>query len=270
MKSMIVVILAVLASLAARPTEKAAEHPVPLTRAHAHNDYEHPRPLLDALDRGFCSVEADIFLVDGKLLVAHDLDKVSSDRTLQGLYLDPLRAFVARENHWLHPRGPSLVLLIDIKSEANSTYAALRPVLEKYADMLTRFHGDRTETNSITIILSGNRPREMLRAESVRYAAYDGRLPDLESNASPHFIPLISENWRTQFSWRGQGSFPEDEKTKLRRLIERTHAQGKKIRFWAAPDHRNGWAELHAAGVDFINTDNLDGLKDFLLSETSK
>lgn len=25
----------------------------PLERAHAHNDYEHPRPLADALDHGF-------------------------------------------------------------------------------------------------------------------------------------------------------------------------------------------------------------------------
>src|SRR5688500_5296112 len=56
---------------------------VPLTNAHAHNDYEHPRPLLDALDRGFCSVEADIHLVEGRLLVAHDRDKVRPERTLE-------------------------------------------------------------------------------------------------------------------------------------------------------------------------------------------
>ena len=33
-------------------------------------------PLFDALEQGFCSVEADIHLVDGKLLVAHDLKDV--------------------------------------------------------------------------------------------------------------------------------------------------------------------------------------------------
>ena len=40
----------------------------PLPPAHAHNDYEHRRPLQDALDRGFNSVEADVWLVDGELL----------------------------------------------------------------------------------------------------------------------------------------------------------------------------------------------------------
>ena len=32
----------------------------PLTQAHAHNDYEHDRLLLDALEHGFTSVEADV------------------------------------------------------------------------------------------------------------------------------------------------------------------------------------------------------------------
>jgi len=44
----------------------------PLLRAHSHNDYAHTRPLLDALDQGFCSVEADIYLENGQLLVGHD------------------------------------------------------------------------------------------------------------------------------------------------------------------------------------------------------
>jgi hypothetical protein len=59
-----------------------------LERAHAHNDYEHERPLFDALDRGFKSVEADVWLVDGELLVAHDREDVKPGRTLESLYLD--------------------------------------------------------------------------------------------------------------------------------------------------------------------------------------
>src|SRR6185295_12383494 len=73
-----------------------AAEPLPLTRAHAHNDYEHTRPLFDALEQGFCSVEADVWLVDGKLLVAHDLKNVKQERTLAALYLDPLRERVRK------------------------------------------------------------------------------------------------------------------------------------------------------------------------------
>ena len=65
--------------------------PAPLVRAHSHNDYEHARPLFEALDQGFCSVEADVWLVDGKLLVGHDRVDLKPERTLEALYLGPLR-----------------------------------------------------------------------------------------------------------------------------------------------------------------------------------
>src|SRR5437016_4155385 len=87
-------------------TLRETKSPTPLIRAHAHNDYEHARPLLDALEHGFCSVEADIWLVDGKLLVAHDLDKVKPERTLQALYLDPLRERVRRNGGRVYRGGP--------------------------------------------------------------------------------------------------------------------------------------------------------------------
>src|SRR5438270_1525514 len=70
---------------------ESTTQPVPLVHVHAHNDYVHARPLLDALDHGFCSVEADIHLIGQTLLVAHDVDSVRADRTLQSLYLEPLR-----------------------------------------------------------------------------------------------------------------------------------------------------------------------------------
>ena len=47
----------------ARGIDEKSESPrvVPLMRAHAHNDFQHTRPLLDALDCGFSSVEADVY-----------------------------------------------------------------------------------------------------------------------------------------------------------------------------------------------------------------
>ncbi len=73
--------------------------PKPLPRAHAHNDYEHDRPLLDALGHGFTSVEADIHLVNGDLFVAHGPDEIKPERTLRSLYLEPLSTRIARNGH---------------------------------------------------------------------------------------------------------------------------------------------------------------------------
>ncbi len=234
--------------------------PAPLPNAHSHNDYEHTRPLQDALDQGFCSVEADIYLVDGQLLVAHDLPKVRPERTLQALYLDPLMARVRTNGGRVYPGGPSVTLLIDFKGDADATYARLREVLTAYRPMLTVFGDDRTVTNAVTIVISGNRPWKTLAGEPERLAGLDGRLPDLDTGPSPHLVPLVSDNWRSHFQWNGEGPLPAPEKAKLHELVRRAHAQGRRIRFWAAADRPEVWRAHAEAGVDLINTDHLEAL----------
>jgi hypothetical protein len=43
------------------------------------------------------------------------------------------------------------------------------------------------------------------------------------------------------------------------------HRQGRKVRFWGAPDKPCLWRELLQDGVDLINTDDLDGAQKLLL-----
>jgi glycerophosphoryl diester phosphodiesterase len=236
----------------------------PLPQAHAHNDYLHARPLLDALDLGFCGVEADIYLVGGKLLVAHEANKVSPVRTLEGLYLEPLRERIKKNGGQVHPGGPGITLLIDIKSEAGPTYAALREVLKRYADILTVYKGGKATMNAVTVIISGNRTKAVMVAEPVRYAALDGRLEDLDGTDSAALIPWMSDNWTRAFKWRGTGPMPGEERARLKQIVERAHQQGRRVRFWATPDRPEFWRELAAAGVDVINTDDLAGLRKFL------
>jgi hypothetical protein len=238
----------------------AAEPPA---GAHAHNDYLHPRPLADAIEHGFRSVESDIWLVDGSLLVAHDRQDATAGKTLQRLYLDPLRAF-AKANPV--KGAPPFTLMIDVKSEAAATWAVLREVLGSFADVLTRFEAGRIHPNAVTVVISGNRAEAAIRAETVRFAALDGRLPDLETNPPASLVPLISDNWIRHFKWRGTGSLPDDERAKLRAIVARAHAQGRRVRFWAAPDNAAGWKELSDAGVDLLNTDKLVEMQRFLSS----
>ena len=57
--------------------------PLILPNAYAHNDYWHKRPLLDALDHGFTYVEADVYLRNDQLIVAHFLPCFKKKRTLK-------------------------------------------------------------------------------------------------------------------------------------------------------------------------------------------
>src|SRR5436190_15279872 len=137
---------------------------VPLRQAHAHNDYEHKRPLLDALARGFCSVEADIFLVDGELLVAHTRQEIKPGRTLEALYLGPLRKLAKANGGRVYPKGPTVFLLIDVKSGAGPTYAALEKVLARYDELLSITRDGKVEAEAVTVGVSGNCDRKSIAA----------------------------------------------------------------------------------------------------------
>ena len=215
--------------------------------AHSHNDYEQPRPLRDALALGFDSIEADIWLVDGRLLVAHEAEQVRPGRTLESLYLDPLR-------QWVKQPGRALILLIDVKTEAAATYAALDAVLAEYPELTAR----------VRCIVSGNRAREVMAAQPHRRAALDGRLDDLATDAPADLIPLVSDNWAKFFAWRGEGDFPAAARMQLEQFVAQAHAQHRLLRFWNTPNRPEVWRELRAAGVDVIGTDDLAALRRFL------
>ncbi|MFJ6072136.1 phosphatidylinositol-specific phospholipase C/glycerophosphodiester phosphodiesterase family protein [Streptomyces sp. NPDC093065] len=245
--------------------------PRPLWRAHAHNDYEHPRPLLDALDHRFGSVEADIYLAGGQLLVAHDPEDLDPSRTLESLYLDPLAARVRANHGRVHRRGRgSLQLLIDIKTEGEATYLELDRQLRRHRHLFTAYAHGRVHPGAVTAVVSGDRAaRAPMEAQRTRHAFYDGRLSDLGTAAPASFVPLISDNWTLNFTWQGVGAFPAAERRRLRETVAAAHARGQRVRFWATPDAAGPardavWAELLAAGVDHLNTDDLAGLEAFL------
>jgi len=257
-----------LASVSASAAEINEEQLPPLTHAHAHNDYEHSRPLFDALDHGFASVEADIHLVDGQLLVAHSRRAVKAGRTLQSLYLDPLRVRARKFGGRIYPNGdPTFYLLIDGKSDANSIWPVLRKILNDYSDIITSFEGTNVERKAVTVVLTGNRPRNLLPGEKIRPAGLDAQLPDL-NRPNPNGIFLwMSEDWKPLFTWRGQGEFPPLEKARLLDIVAKSHERNMKVRFWDAPESVAFWTELRQDRVDLLNADDLAGCEKFLRNE---
>jgi hypothetical protein len=241
----------------------------PQSRAHAHNDYYHDRPLLDALDQGFCSVEADIFLVDGKLLVGHSRSEVRPERSLEGLYLIPLKERVDRNGGRVYPgHDESVILLVDIKGDGEQVYSRLKSLLEPYRQMLTSYEGEKTHRRAVTLILSGDRPQRMVAADRSRLVAIDGRPSDLTGSVSAQNIPLISQSWGALFSWNGKGPIPEADAERIGAMVESCHGQGRMLRFWGTPDRVEVWRHLHTAGVDLINTDRLEELARFLQKQS--
>ena len=94
--------------------------------------------------------------------------------------------------------------------------------------MLTEFGPGKTQTKAVTIVISGSRPRASMEKQAKRLAGYDGRMSDLGKGASPHFMPWISDSWRSHFKWRGKGDLPAAEQAKLKRIVQQAHKDGQK------------------------------------------
>ncbi|MDB6130148.1 MAG: hypothetical protein JWM04_1255 [Verrucomicrobiales bacterium] len=240
----------------------------PLSGTHAHNDYEHVHPLMDALSYGFSSVEADIYLVDNALLVAHELKKVTPEKTLESLYLAPLEEQIRKNAGTVYGTNFDFVLMIDIKGNGNEVYPVLQKVLLKYQHILTHYSAASVKRGPVSVVLSGSRPSASLLAEAQdRLVALDGKVKELTAADSNLLYPWVSENWADFFTWKGIGDFQPDEKDRLYELVRRFHKEGRKVRFWNTPQTEQFWAAELACGVDYLNVDDLARAKQFLVKK---
>ncbi len=238
--------------------------------AHSHNDYEQSRPLFNALDCNFKSVEADVYSIGDSLFVAHDFDQIKPGQTLRSLYLEPLRKLIEQNKGSVYGNGEEEILFIDIKDDAMKTYQLLDQILKPYTDMLTSFENGEKKKGSIMVVVSGNRPFDFMKSQNVRYAGFDGRLENLDLGISPALMPVVSDNWTKYFSWNGIGEMPEKERLKLKDFAEKAKTNGYILRFWGTPNQTTEqrvavWTELKNAGVGLIGADNLKELKQFFL-----
>lgn len=230
------------------------------TRAHAHNDYQQPYPLLKALQHGFNRIEADLWLEEGRLFVSHDAPRGSAAmRRLETLYLEPLARRVQAYRGQVFPgHAEPFCLLLDLKSEGETLYRHLRAAMAPYRWMM---EGDDPP---LQVVLSGNIPVSTVFADPDRFMAIDGRPGHLDKGFSPDFMPMISQRYANVLQWRGEGDIPTEDLQRLGRLVSQVHAEGKQLRLWGSPENEAVWQILLDVGVDIINTDEPERLQRFL------
>ncbi len=242
---------------------------VPLPGAHAHNDYRHDSPLLDAVAHGFTSIEVDILLIDDEIYVGHDMPAgANSLPTLTDAYLQPLDSIIRKNGGNLYQDfKPPCYLMIDIKTEAEKTFALLKERLLPYESWIRKYENGKIGKGAIVIFLSGNRPFETVLSDPKGLVSLDGRPADLGKGYSLQQMPVISQAFYRYSKWNGEGQMPKADQQRISDLARKVHQEHKKLRLWATPDSEKAWATLQSLGVDLINTDDLGGLKAYLLQE---
>lgn len=225
--------------------------------AHSHNDYMQEIPFWQAYYANFGSIEADVYPVKGKLWVAHTEKELSSDRTLENLYLDNISKQIKLNKGNIYPdAGKKLQLLIDIKQDYKTALSILVNTLKKYPEI--------TGNSGVKIVITGGRPQPADFKNYPSYLYFDGDLDQNYSTDQLKRIGMFSADLPGLVKWNGKG-IPRDEETeKIKQALEKAHAQQKPMRFYGAPDFPNAWVNLMDLGVDYINTDHIPDLKKFM------
>ncbi|MEC7262884.1 MAG: alkaline phosphatase [Bacteroidota bacterium] len=234
MKKIIGVVALVLWLLSAHQNLLAQE----TYKVHSHNDYEQELPFWFAYSNGAASIEADVFLKNGKLFVTHAENEIKEGKTLETLYLDKLQG--------LEKSGElrEIQLLIDIKSEAYSTMKKLVEVLKNYPTL-----------SKVKYVVSGKRPKPEDYKNYPDFIWFDHQNLDELDQIDLSKVGLVSVSFKDFSVWNGYGRMTAPDFEVVQNAIVKAKKSGKPFRFWATPDTKTAWARLAKMGVDYINTD---------------
>lgn len=222
-------------------------------KIHAHNDYAQPRPFVNAYEQRADFIEADVWLQDGKLVVAHDKPQANAP-TLDSLYLNPIvELFKKHGDKVSADRTYTFDLVIDVKDSPADVLPKLLALLQQNLTCFNRSANPR----AIQVIISGNRPKIDQYLDFPLLIQFDGRPNEVYDDETLRRVALISDNFRGYSRWDGTGDLPDIDREKLKRVIKRAHSDNKPIRLWAIPDVPNAWKQLKKLGVDVINTDKV-------------
>ncbi len=126
------------------------------------------------------------------------------------------------------------------------------------------------KNTSLQIVISGNTPDPSRWSKYPSFIHFDGRPNITYTQEQLERIAMISDNFTSYSKWNGKGLIPKAELDKLEGVIASVHRQGKKIRFWATPDQVNAWKILLTLEVDFIGTDHVGLLTDYVNKQPSR
>lgn len=226
---------------------------------HSHNDYSRPAPFYHAYRAQATAIEADVYLRDGKLLVAHDTAELSADRTLVKLYLEPIRKELASS-------GRAFDLLVDLKE----SYSLLMPVLLRELASLAGLLNDGVNDRPVRVVITGASPPPAEYTTYPSWIFFDDNLMRPHTDPQWARVAQVSLNFARFSTWKGAGVLPAAEAEIIRQMINAVHRTGKNVRFWGAPDTALAWQELLSLGADILNTDQIDRVNAFLKARRSQ
>ena len=221
---------------------------------HSHNDYEQAQPLTNALRHKVYSLEADVYLVNDTLKVAHDKKNLPAAPGLLSLYIQPIvQLFDANKGRISSDKNYAPVLMIDIKENGETVIAAVVKIVSAYPSVFDK----KINPKAVQIVISGDRGDPSKWTSWPSFILFDGRINERYTKEQLKKVAFISDSYLNYAKQKDSADHL------IKQLSEKTHQLKKILRLWAIPDNSSSWTHLKKLGVDIINTDKVEECRKF-------
>lgn len=230
-------------------------------RIHAHNDYQKPEPLTNALRHKVFSIEADIYPSGNRLLVAHDKKEFANAPALDSLYLRPIIELFHRYNGMISEDSSyTPMLMIDIKENGEAALALLIKLVSAHRSVFDRSFNAK----AVQLVISGDRGPSSRWSAYPLYILFDGRPDEVYDSVTLQRIAFISDSYLKYINRR------DSTDRLIRQVAEKVHDMGRLFRLWATPDNPESWKLQQQQGIDIINTDRVEECRNNFLKKPAR
>lgn len=227
---------------------------------HSHNDYKQRVPFYQAYAQQLYSIEADVFLKEGKLLVGHNRENLDVNGNLEDLYINPIvKLFKQNGGHAWKNSDKKLQFVVELKSDTKPTLNKLISKLEKYP----KIFDPQENPDAVKVVITGKVPAPEDFEEYPDFIFFDGLIDEKYSSRQLDRVAMFSMPLSDYADWNGKGTFISKQKKRVQEVIKKVHELGKPIRFWGTPDEITAWNTFYRMGVDIINTDEIEKCSNF-------
>lgn len=220
-------------------------------------DFKNATDLWESIGLGVINYQANVMYIYGKLYVTGAMPDSANHHlpTLTEAYLYPLyNQFKKNNGEFLPGYKSDIYLILNFTFQPVQIYKQLAAEMRPFAEMLTYNVDGKKHQGKLTILITDAKALDEITRIKESFLGLVGTMADLDKNIDTEKMPLIAVKLSELTDWKGFGNIPFDDFTKIRQVVEKAHAQNKKIVLTACPASKNIADLVKSAKIDFLDT----------------
>jgi len=230
------------------------------------NNFSNQTELWESIGIGIHNFQADVMYIYGKNYVTSVMPDSANHKlpTLTEAYLYPLYNQFKKNNGEIIPGySGDVFLILNFMGQPVQVYRQLATEMRPFSEMLTFKIEGAENKGKLRILIKDKTQFEAINKIKPSFLGLVGLIEDLDKNIDSNKMPLIEIDFDQISQWKGTGNIPFEDFMKIKDLVAKVHAQGKKVSFINCPSYKTVAELIQTSKADFINTSDANKMAGF-------